>query len=86
MGTARLFRNTVRGPIRSTPAIATATSRAPACPTDERFNIGVQDGNHLACFLYHAQESPLAPPDHCLGDLLKKPADSGIPGGSVTCH
>ena len=56
-----------------------------ATPGDLRFNISIQTGDEKACLLYHAQESPLAPDDHCLGDLMKAP-DAGTSGGSVTCQ
>lgn len=54
-------------------------------PGDMRFNISIQSGDEKACLLYHAQESPLAPEDHCLGDLMKA-ADAGMSGGSITCQ
>jgi hypothetical protein len=63
---------------------AACHARCAATADDERFNIGIQDGNHVACLLYHAQEAPLAPADHCVGDLT--PADAGVSFGSVTCQ
>jgi hypothetical protein len=62
---------------------AACHARCSATTDDVRFNIAVQDGNHVACLLYHAQESPLDPADHCNGDLM--PQDSGT-SGSVTCQ
>lgn len=57
-----------------------------ATPAGARFNISIQASNERACLLYHAQESPLAPLDHCMGDLMKQ-ADAGTTGGgSVTCR
>lgn len=61
---------------------AACHTRCAATADDVRFNIGTQDGNHVACLLYHAQEAPLAPTDHCNGDLAE--ADGGSTG-SVTC-
>lgn len=58
-------------------------ARCDATPSDQHFNIGIQEANQVACLLYHAQESPLDPVDHCVGDL--KPYDSGTMG-SVTCQ
>ena len=54
-----------------------------ATPDDIKFNIGVQDGLHRACLVYHVQEGSVAPGDHCPGDLAKQ---GGTVGGSVTCH
>ncbi len=61
---------------------AACHARCAATTDDVRFNVGTQDGNHVACLLYHAQESPLAPDDHCTGDLAE--SDGGA--GSVTCR
>jgi len=58
-------------------------TRCAATTDDVRFNIGTQEGNHVACLLYHAQEAPLAPDDHCTGDLAE---EDGGTTGSVTCQ
>lgn len=63
---------------------AACHERCSATADDERFDIGIQDGNHVACLIYHAQEAPLNPPDHCVGDL--SPVDAGVSYGSVTCQ
>ncbi len=62
---------------------AACHARCNATTDDVKFNVATQDGNHVACLLYHAQESPLAPMDHCVGDLAE--VDGGTTG-SVTCH
>jgi hypothetical protein len=62
---------------------AACHTRCAATANDEKFDIGIQDGNHVACLLYHAQEAPLDPLDHCVGDLT--PADAGVSYGSITC-
>jgi hypothetical protein len=54
-----------------------------ATKDDVKFNLGTQDGDHVACLLYHVQEGSVAPADHCPGDLAKQ---AGMTGGSVTCH
>ncbi len=51
-------------------------------PDTTKFNIGVQDGSSTACLLYHAQEASSAPPDHCIGDIIKDDAGDK----STTCH
>ncbi len=51
-------------------------------PDDVTYSIGIQDGPHVACLLYHVQEASSVPPDHCLGDLERP--DGGT-GKSVTC-
>jgi hypothetical protein len=62
---------------------AACHARCAATTDDIRFNVGTQEGDHVACLLYHAQESPLAPMDHCSGDLAEE--DGGPASGSVTC-
>lgn len=62
---------------------AACQTRCKATTDDVPYNLGTQDGPHVACLLYHAQESPLDPADHCVGDLM--PQDSGTKG-SVTCQ
>ena len=51
-------------------------------PDTVKFNIGVQDGNSVACLLYHVQEASSVPPDHCLGDIIADDAGNN----STTCH
>jgi hypothetical protein len=51
-------------------------------PDTVKFNIGVQDGNSVACLLYHVQEASSVPPDHCLGDIIADDAGDL----STTCH
>lgn len=63
---------------------AACHARCAATTDDVRFNLGVQDGNHVACLLYHAQEAPLAPADHCTGDLAEE--DGGPATGSIACQ
>lgn len=63
--------------------LADCQATCAATKDDVRFNIGVQDGDHVSCLLYHVQEGSVVPPDHCIGDLAKQ---MGVVGGSVTCH
>lgn len=53
-----------------------------AFPDDVKFNIGVQDGNSVACLLYHVQEASSVPADHCLDDIIADDAGDK----STTCH
>ncbi len=57
-------------------------TKCAAFPDTTKFNIGVQDGNSVACLLYHSQEASSAPPDHCLGDIIADDAGDK----STTCH
>ncbi len=51
-------------------------------PDTVKFDISVQDGNSVACLLYHVQEASSVPPDHCLGDIIADDAGNN----STTCH
>ncbi len=57
-------------------------TKCSAFPDTVKFNIAVQDGNSVACLLYHVQEASSVPPDHCLGDIIADDAGDK----STTCH
>lgn len=57
-------------------------TKCAAFPNTEKFNIGVQADNSVACLLYHVQEASSVPPDHCLGDIIADDAGDK----STTCH
>ena len=64
------------------PSLQTCQTDCAKFPDTTKFNIGVQDGNSVACLLYHVQEASSVPPDHCLGDIIADDAGNN----STTCH
>lgn len=63
-------------------SLADCKTQCAKFPDTVKFNIGVQDGNSVACLLYHVQEASSVPPDHCLGDIIADDAGDN----STTCH
>jgi hypothetical protein len=63
-------------------SLSDCKTQCAAFPDTEKFNIGVQADDSVACLLYHSQEASSVPPDHCLGDIIADNAGHK----STTCH